>query len=476
MNGTTNKAANKAANDITNEVTIGSEITVTDPSPELTAWCRENLVLENPEYISRRRRGLWLGKTPRTISLYREDGNRLILPTGTGKDVKPFIKDRRIALNLADNGLLDIRADIPLYEYQKAAVEAMRAVSCGILQAPCGSGKTQMGIALAAGLRRRTLWVTHTQDLLEQSYSRAAQYLPREVLGKITAGKVQAGSFMTFATVQTLYKLDLAKYRYEWDAVIVDECHRAAGSPTGVTMFYKVLSSLAARYKYGLSATVSRSDGLIRSTFAIIGPVVYRVPEEAAAGKTVRVRILRRDTGILPDRAYLDTDGTLDYSRLLAYLSGNAGRSVLIARDLAVNREHYNLVLSDRLEHLRTLMGLLPDALKGSAVMIDGGMAGKAARAEREAALESMRAGKKHYLFATYALAKEGLDIPRLDRLYLTTPKRDPATVQQCIGRIARAAEGKTDAVAYDYVDQIAFCENRYGMRRAVYRKAGCEL
>ena len=32
------------------EVQIGSTLTVIDPSPELKQWCKENLVLENPEY------------------------------------------------------------------------------------------------------------------------------------------------------------------------------------------------------------------------------------------------------------------------------------------------------------------------------------------------------------------------------------------------------------------------------------------
>ena len=88
-----------------------------------------------------------------------------------------------------------------------------------------------MGIALAAALGRKTLWVTHTQDLLTQSKARAEQYLPEESLGTITAGKVRIGSHVTFATVQTLSKLDLTQYRNTWDVVIVDECHRLAGSP-----------------------------------------------------------------------------------------------------------------------------------------------------------------------------------------------------------------------------------------------------
>ena len=108
--------------------------------------------------------------------------------------------------------------------------------------------------------------------------------------------------------------------------------------------------------------------------------------------------------------------------------------------------------------------------------MIDGRMTSKAAKAKRIQAIEDMRSGKIRYLFASFGLAKEGLDIPRLDRLYLTTPKKDYAVVTQSIGRIARTFEGKEDAVCYDYVDDIGFCENQWKRRKTSYRKAGCRI
>ena len=82
----------------------------------------------------------------------------------------------------------------------------------------------------------------------------------------------------------------------------------------------------------------------------------------------------------------------------------------------------------------------------------------------------------RSFLFASFGLAKEGLDIPRLDRLYLTTPKKDYAVVTQSIGRIARTAAGKEQPVCYDYVDDIQFCENQWKRRKASYRKAGCRI
>lgn len=459
------------------KLTISNELILEQPGRALLDWVRHTLVLENPEFKNRRRRGLWTGRTPQYLYLYRVDGSCLILPCGVGKHIAGFLPpDTEIVQDLADNGLLEYKGNIPLYDYQEAAVAALTASGSGILQSPCGSGKTQMGIALAAALKRKTLWVTHTQDLLNQSYDRAKQYFPASCLGKITAGKVHIGTHMTFATVQTLSKLDLSQYKYTWDVVIVDECHRMAGTPASVTMFYKVMSHLAARNKYGLSATVHRSDGLIKSTFAIVGDIAYRVPDAAVAEKTMQVSILRRDTGIEISRQCLDTDGTLKYSELLPYLAAHPQRCQMIVGDLERNREHFNLILSDRLEHLHTLMNLLPEELQSQAAMIDGTMTSKTAKVQRAQAIEDMRAGRKHFLFASYSLAKEGLDIPRLDRLYLTTPKKDYAVVTQSIGRIARTFEGKEAAVCYDYVDRIGFCENQFKRRKASYRKAGCRF
>lgn len=459
------------------KVTISNELYIQDPLPELIHWTRENLVIPNPEYSKKQRMGLWTGNTEPQLYLFYADGDVLVLPCGVGKAIRQFIsEDTVIQQDLADNGKIEYPGQVPLYEYQKIAVEAMRKAGCGILQSPCGSGKTQMGIALAARIGRKTLWVTHTADLLAQSYERAEQYYPRELLGKITAGRVQIGSHLTFATVQTLSKLDLQKYKYTWDVIIVDECHRVSGTPSSMKMFYRVMSSLAARYKYGLSATVHRSDGLIKSTFAVLGDVKYRVPDEAVAEKTMQVRILRRDTGIQINRSCLDTDGTLVYSKLMGYLIENTKRNDQILSDLIENQQHFNLILSDRLLHLRQIMAAMPAEIRQYAVMIDGKMTSKKAKADRVRAIEEMRSGEKHFLFASYNLAKEGLDIPRLDRLYMVTPKKDYAVVTQSIGRIARTFEGKKDAVCYDYVDNIQFCENQWKRRKTSYRKAGCVL
>ena len=269
-------------------------------------------------------------------------------------------------------------------------------------------------------------------------------------------------------------KLNLADYKYEWDCIITDEVHRVAGSPTSVTQYQRVLNSLAARNKYGLSATVHRSDGMIRATYALVGEVAYKVPDEAVADKIMKVGILPVGTGVEISREALNTDGTLNYTKLIGYLTKNEDRQRVIVNTLLENEGHSCLVLSDRLEHLEDLISRLPVVIQMDAVMISGKMTSKKGKAEREKAIEDMRTGEKKYLFATYALAKEGLDIPRLDRLFLTTPQKDYAVVTQSIGRIARTFEGKENPIAYDFVDNIGYLVKSYKKRCTTYRKNHC--
>jgi superfamily II DNA or RNA helicase len=130
-------------------------------------------------------------------------------------------------------------------------------------------------------------------------------------------------------------------------------------------------------------------------------------------------------------------------------------------------------MLSDRVDHLMRLKGMVEDlcpGFMGWTAEIDG----KSGKAYREQQLFLMRSGDNTVLFATYALAKEGLDIPCLDRLYMATPVKDYAVVTQAIGRIARTCEGKSDPICYDFVDNIGYLQKAYKTRCSTYKKNHC--
>lgn len=457
------------------ELTISNEITIHDPTQEVRQWIYDKLKVPNPEYANKVKMGLWIGSTPKDLKLYRTSGDSIIIPYGVRKSlfyVFPEFNTYAHKCVFAENKPVNYNADIKLYDYQENAVKSLIQSEGGILQSKAGSGKTRMGIATICRMGKKTLWLTHTNELLNQSYNAANEFIDKSLLGKITAGKMQIADGITFATVQTLCKADLNALRYEWDMIVTDEIHRACGSATKATMFSKVLNNLAAQYKYGLSATLHRADGLIKCTYALVGGVAHTVPDSVV--NTMRVEIQKKETGVQISRQCLDTDGTLCYAKLINYLAYHYVRNEIITLDIQelACKGHSIILLSDRVEHLNIIYNMLAIPFKEYAVILHG----KVKKADRELALDQMRNKEKHILLATYQLAKEGLDVPCLDRLLLATPVKDYAIVVQSVGRIARMCEGKGTPVVYDYVDDIGFLQGMWKKRCTSYRKDGCIL
>lgn len=458
---------------------IANRIWIEDPTEEVKAWAKENLKFPNPDFAKKVQMGLWTGKTPKEIRMYEWNGNTLVLPFGVIRELMPLLRGTRVDTDFRQDSIIDYGSkSMGLYDYQKTAVMKMIDAKYGILKAGCGAGKTNCGIGIIKALRRRALWLCNKHDLIKQSMERAAQFIDSSMFGTITEGKVDVGIGITFATVQTLCKIDLTQMRDYWDVIIIDECHNACASATSFTMYEKVLNHLSARHKIGLTATDHRADGLIKATFALIGSVMYEIPKEATASRTTGVKIKTLTTGTDITDDCLNDDGTINYIGLIEHLTTDKDRNKLIAKKIMEEKGHSCLILSDRLAQLETIRNMLPYEMQEQSVYINGQMTSKTAKAEREHGIEQMRTGEKKYLFGSYKIAREGLDIPCLDRLFMASPVKDAAVVEQSVGRIRRTSEGKTEIpIVYDFKDEnIGMCIGWYKKRCTVYRKIGSEI
>jgi superfamily II DNA or RNA helicase len=79
----------------------------------------------------------------------------------------------------------------------------------------------------------------------------------------------------------------------------------------------------------------------------------------------------------------------------------------------------------------------------------------------------------KRVVLATYSMAAEGLDIPRLDTLLLASPR---SNVEQSLGRILRAHPDKARPRVIDIVDDFSVFAGMAAQRRRLYRKHGFEV
>lgn len=448
------------------KATADNEIVIQEAPTAVKANIREFLEWANPEYVKRVEAGRSVWNVPKTICLWKGRGYDLVVPFGMLRTLREFGFQITPTEHLTNHSGV-FKGDVEdLYDYQEEAVKQGLKVKQGVLVAPCGSGKTQIGLALCARLGLNTLWLTHTQELLKQSMDRAKRYLNHVPMGTITNGKINAVKGITFATVQTMAKINLGDFKEFWDVVIVDECHRCVGTPTQMTMFYTVVNSLSARYKYGLTATPKRSDGMHKAMYALLGQKFYEITKDQVRSNTCPICVLEpKQTKWEPDiEKCLNPDGTLNYSALITDCTENPDRNKIIANEInfAVSENGTTLVLSERVHHLELLAEMC---------QYKHGILSTAKKKERQDLLRQLSEGEISVLFATYAIAKEGLDVPCLRNLVMASPVKDEITVTQSAGRVMRKYPDKECGLIWDFEDNMRMLQNWLKKRMKVYEK-----
>lgn len=161
--------------------------------------------------------------------------------------------------------------------------------------------------------------------------------------------------------------------------------------------------------------------------FALCGNVEHIISQDDVKDKTIKAEIKPIYTNYKIGKDSLRYDGVINYSVLPTNLAKNDSRNNLIVDLLKQEKDNYCLILSDRLEGLEILHN------KIGGLFINGNMTTKKAKQERDEAIEKMRNKEEHYLFATYSLAKEGLDIKPLNRVFLIAPTKNKIVLIQSI-------------------------------------------
>ncbi len=423
-----------------------------------------DLTVPNLDKIKAIKAGRWAGDMPDNFFLYEIANGAVTIPRGYGSRLIGILKQHKVQFTIEDKRLtlpvVEFGSKIKLYDYQAPAVEKLVRFRQGGVSAPCGSGKTMIGLEAIARVGQPALWVTHTKELLEQAVERAGQALditPEEI-GIIGSGKFTVGSRLTVALVQTLAKRDLSGVVNRFGTVFIDEAHHLAAN-----RFYTTVNQFPALYRMWASATPNRDDGKTPFIEAGGGPVLYSI--QRGETSTLRPRVIWIST---PFSGRYDSD---DYQKLLGDITKNAERNNLIVETIAGQWQgNYSLVLSERVAHLELLLEMLKRRLPAARIEV---LTGKMPKKERTEIMTRVQAREVDILLATQ-LAREGLDIIHLNRIFLTMPKRAENALTQEVGRVLRPAPGKSDAVVFDFEDtNVGILKAQKYKRHQVYRKIG---
>jgi superfamily II DNA or RNA helicase len=463
------------------QVEIGSLLKV-QAAPEVIKEIKKDLTIKNPEFVKKLRMGLPMWGIPEKIELWKEEDGSLILPRGYFHKLWQY--ERLSFDKIQDNRVKLPEVEFPvmpkLRDYQSPSLQKAADWEQGVILMPCGAGKTHTGLSVIAQLKQPALWLTHTLDLLNQSKQRAEEAfgLSGNQIGVIQGENYNIGTHITFATVQTLTKRNLEDLVNKFGCIVIDECHLVFKDHAKSRQFESVISQFPAYYRFGLTASEFRSDGLIDTMFHVIGPKVYEITQEDLRDTdnvvTPKVEFILTEFQYIPDVNEDGDEERLNVQKMLLAMRMDSDRQRLLCNVLEcdINEDDYCIVLGDSLEHLEGLK-LFVESIRRTAAYING----KTPKKQREKIMADMRAGKYQYLFATYQLAKLGLDIPRLNTLVLATPKKDKTSIQQSVGRIMRPMEGKRPARVYDLWDKGVNCLKYWAYDRTrVYKKLGCEI
>jgi superfamily II DNA or RNA helicase len=447
---------------MTARVIVGARIALLDAPYDVQVAVQRMTSYRNPEVDRRERLGLYTGSTDPLVTTWTAVPGGLSVPRGVERRLFSLLRESGTPYTAEDRTVrpsLDLKCSTGavLRGYQDAALDELLATCTGVLEMPTGAGKTVVGLSAIPRLLTRTVVLVHRRELIDQWRERC-----RTLLG-IEAGVVASGKNdlrpVTVASIQTLARRPLHALAPQFGLVLVDETHHAPAR-----QWAGVIDQFPARFRYGLSATPWRKDGLDALINDYLGPVVARVtPSEVRqAGATVAPRF-----EVVSSDFWFPFETSSDWTRMISALVANDNRNDLIEREVRqrVATGLQALVLSDRVDHVRDLADRLCDLCP---VVLHG----EQPAADRTAGMAAVRAGAR-VTIATTGVLGEGVDAPGWSLLVMASPFAGGPRTLQAVGRVVRPAPGKREAVVLDILDaQVPALVGAYRSRQRLYREA----
>ena len=462
-------------------------------APRIQNRIRELAAFRNPAFYKNLAMGISNFSNSRYIYLGRDEGGYIRIPRGLLEDVTARCDKAGIVNHICDERCPgnEIRATFEgqLKEPQLLAAEAMLKHETGILHAATAFGKTVVCCNMIARKKVNTLILLQSSALIEQWESAMETFLiideeppeyetpagrkkrRKSVIGRLQGAHDSTTGIIDIAMIGSLCKKGEFHYRLkEYGMVIVDECHHAASDT-----FVEVLQEVRAKYVYGVTATLLRSDGLEKINYMLLGPVRYQyTAKDRAKDQGIAHLVYPRFTRAVAPRFRQDN---MHPNEAYTILRENENRDNLIITDVkkCIEEGRTPVVLSRYVDHSRKLY----DRLRNCADEVFL-LSGENSKKQYGAVLQKMKqvaADKSMILVATGKLIGEGFDYPRLDTLIMAMPVSWKSVVEQYAGRLNRDYEGKKSVIIYDYVDShISMFEKMYHKRLKAYKQIGYDI
>ena len=122
---------------------------------------------------------------PESFPIYRESQDKMYVPRHFG--VNKYGEPQKIKLKEGID--IDVKFNGTLRPFQQVIVnkyiDVANKIGGGLLDVPCGFGKTIMALNIISKLKKKTLVIVHKEFLVNQWIERIEQFLPTARVGKI---------------------------------------------------------------------------------------------------------------------------------------------------------------------------------------------------------------------------------------------------------------------------------------------------
>lgn len=379
------------------------------------------------------------------------------IPLGDRADVPKLFdiryKDYRIIDRRVDSPFtVNVKTTLKPRHQQAKSIDEWEEAGYGMIKAPPRSGKTPTMLMISVRSGQRTLLLANQKEFLNQFLEHVQEFtnLPRlqEKTGKRLFGYIKDASDLKDLQIavspyqkfmsekgQKLWK----KVRKHFGFVWVDEAHKG-----NAPEFAKVLNSVRAKKRGGVTATDKRKDGRHFLMRHIVGPVVSEIKVEQ-----LKAKVIVQPMPFVKTRAkYRGKAGWAYCMRFLAnHDKRNAFMLDMIAKDLEAG---HNIVIPlYTKEHIAYITRMINSIHgKKTAESFTGDRT-----CDRDGIIERARAGKTRVVVGVRSLLQLGINVPAWTCLYYFMPMNNEPNWYQESSRILTPMEDKKQPLIRMFVD-----------------------